>query len=76
MDRGSVGDRVGYKDRVADALDGHAYTDGVDVGFRLTLLSTYLGHVHPASTFWYLSAAPELMAQAARRLEQQQEGQR
>ena len=35
----------------------------------MTLLSTWLGHVHPASTYWYLSAAPELMAvagQAAR----------
>jgi hypothetical protein len=32
-------------------------------------LSTYLGHVEPASTYWYLSAAPELMTLAARRLE-------
>ena len=36
----------------------------------MPLLSTYLGHVDPAATFWYLSAAPELLALAAERLEQ------
>ena len=36
---------------------------------RLPLLSTYLGHINPASTYWYLSAVPELMALAAQRLE-------
>jgi integrase/recombinase XerD len=34
----------------------------------LPLLSTYLGHVNPASTYWYLQACPELMAAAAARL--------
>ena len=33
---------------------------------RLPLLSTYLGHVDPGSTYWYLSAAPELLGLAAR----------
>jgi integrase/recombinase XerD len=33
-------------------------------------LSTYLGHVCVASTYWYLSGSPELMAQAMARLEQ------
>jgi hypothetical protein len=33
------------------------------------LLSTYLGHFDPASTYWYLSAAPELLALAGERLE-------
>jgi hypothetical protein len=28
-----------------------------------------MGHVDPAATFWYLSAAPELLALAAERLE-------
>lgn len=46
-----------------------AYRLGADVGLRLTLLSTYLGHVDPAATYWYLSAAPELLAFAAQRLE-------
>ena len=34
----------------------------------MPLLSTYLGHVDPAATYWYLSAAPELLALAAERL--------
>jgi integrase len=46
-----------------------AYTSGQDGQVRLTLLSTWLGHVHPASTYWYLSASPELMAVAGLRLE-------
>jgi integrase len=45
------------------------YRDGVDVEPRLPLLSTYLGHADPGSTYWYLSAAPELFAIAAQRLE-------
>ena len=45
------------------------YRDGADVQALLPRLSTYLGHVEPASTYWYLSAAPELMALAAQRLE-------
>jgi integrase/recombinase XerD len=32
-------------------------------------LSTYLGHVDPARTYWYLSASPELLGTAAERLE-------
>ena len=44
------------------------YRAGVDVQPRLPLLSTYLGHVHPKDTYWYLSAAPELLAIAASRL--------
>jgi integrase len=46
-----------------------AYRDDADVAARLPLLSTYLGHVHPARTYWYLSAAPELLALAGQRLE-------
>jgi integrase/recombinase XerD len=44
------------------------YAAGVDVQARLAWLSTYMGHVEPSSTYWYLSAAPELMAVAAERL--------
>ena len=43
--------------------------DGLDVHARLPRLSSYLGHVEPASTYWYLTATPELMALAADRLE-------
>jgi integrase len=46
-----------------------AYTAGQDGQARLALISTYLGHVHPTSTYWYLSASPELMAAAGKRLE-------
>lgn len=45
------------------------YRDGHDVQERLPLLSTWLGHVDPASTYWYLHAVPELLAHAARRLD-------
>jgi len=46
-----------------------AYAAGQDGQTRLTLIATYLGHVQPASTYWYLSASPELMAVAGQRLE-------
>lgn len=45
------------------------YGDGQDVQGRLPLLTTYLGHRDPRSTYWYLSAAPELLALAAQRLD-------
>ncbi|MBP2325869.1 integrase [Kibdelosporangium banguiense] len=45
------------------------YRDGDDVHTRLPLLSTYLGHAEPSSTYWYLAAAPELLALAAQRLQ-------
>lgn len=32
-------------------------------------LATYLGHADPAASYWYLSAAPELLGLAAARLE-------
>lgn len=38
-----------------------------DVQPKIPSLSTYLGHREPASTYWYLSAAPELLALAAAR---------
>jgi integrase len=45
------------------------YRAGEDVEARLPTLSTYLGHRDPRSTYWYLSAAPELLRLAAGRLE-------
>lgn len=45
------------------------YRGGVDVHAHLAFLSTYLGHRDPRFTYWYLSAAPELLALAAERLE-------
>lgn len=34
---------------------------GIDVNAKLHVLSTYMGHVRPEDTFWYLSATPELL---------------
>jgi integrase len=45
------------------------YRSGVDAERRISVLSTYLGHVHVADTYWYLSACPELMGYAVKRLE-------
>jgi integrase len=47
-----------------------AYRSGKPVGPRIVALSTYLGHSDPSHTYWYLEAAPELMALAGERLEQ------
>jgi integrase/recombinase XerD len=44
------------------------YQSGADVDVMLPLLSTWMGHVHPDDTYWYLSAAPELLALAAERM--------
>lgn len=52
---------------VASLLD--AYRSGADVPALMPRLSTYLGHSDPKHTFWYLSAAPELMALAGQRLD-------
>jgi integrase/recombinase XerD len=43
------------------------YRSDEDVQAKIPSLSTYLGHREPASTYWYLSAAPELLALAAAR---------
>lgn len=45
------------------------YEDGADVDAKLPLLSAYLGHANPASTYWYLQAAPELFSRVAERLD-------
>jgi len=45
------------------------YEAGLEVEPRLPSLSTYLGHVNPSATYWYLTATPDLMALAAKRLE-------
>lgn len=45
------------------------YREGLDVEQRLPLLSTWLGHVAPSSTYWYLSGVPELLELVADRLD-------
>lgn len=46
-----------------------AYRSGDPIGPRLVALSTYLGHSDPSHSYWYLEAAPELMALVTERLE-------
>lgn len=46
------------------------YADGDDVQARLPLLATYLGHVSPASTHYYLHWTPALQQTAERRFHQ------
>jgi integrase/recombinase XerD len=52
---------------VRTLLDAYR-TDG-DPGPRIAALSTYLGHVNPGKTYWYLHAAPELLELASGRLQ-------
>ena len=49
-------------------LDWHEA--GEDIDRRMPLLSAFLGHVDPASSYWYLEAVPELLQLISRRLEQ------
>jgi integrase len=55
-------------------IDGHR--DGADISALLPVLSTYLGHVQPANTYWYLTAVPELMQLVAARLDEHEAGAR
>jgi integrase/recombinase XerD len=59
---------------VRTLLDWHHA--GVDVAGRMAVLSVYLGHINPSGTYWYLSAAPELMELVAARLETRPGGSR
>jgi integrase/recombinase XerD len=51
------------------------YRTGVDVEQRLPVLSTYLGHVSPSSTYWYLTGTPDLLALASAHAEKALAGQ-
>jgi integrase/recombinase XerD len=79
-DRAGIGTGADHPPRIHDLRHTFAvrallswYQAGDDVEARLPILSTYLGHRDPRSTYWYLSAAPELLALAARQLEWSQE---
>lgn len=45
------------------------YESGADVQAKMPMLSTFLGHVETRDTYWYISACPDLMLAAVRRLE-------
>ncbi|WP_217496256.1 tyrosine-type recombinase/integrase [Arthrobacter sp. 24S4-2] len=53
---------------VRQLIDWHQ--QHADVDARIPLLSAVLGHSDPASTYWYLQAAPELFAIVGARLEE------
>jgi integrase/recombinase XerD len=76
VDQAGLTDRKPRRPRIHDLRHTFAvrtlidwYRAGLDVDRQLSVLATYLGHVHPSSTYWYLSAVPELVAIAAQRLE-------
>lgn len=52
---------------VRTLIDWYRAEERIDA--KLPLLSTFLGHVDPTSTYWYLEASPELMALVRERLE-------
>ena len=45
------------------------YRTGENVDRRMPALSTYLGHLSPESTYWYLQSVPELQTLISERLE-------
>ncbi len=50
------------------------HQEGVNVDNRMIALSTYLGHVKPSDTYWYLTAVPDLMEIVNRRFAHFAEG--
>jgi integrase len=77
VDWAGLADRKPHRPRIHDLRHTFAirtlidwYQSGLDVQRKLPVLSTYLGHVSPSSTYWYLSAVPELLGVAAERLEE------
>jgi len=64
-----------FRHRVAVRTLVRWYRSGQDVERQLPMLSTYLGHAHVSDTYWYLTACPELMGLAVKRLERHWEGQ-
>lgn len=44
------------------------YRAGLDVNRLMPRLATYLGHVGPSETYWYIQAVPQLFALASERL--------
>jgi integrase/recombinase XerD len=72
LDRGADGTRPtlhGLRHSFVVNTLARWYATGLEVGPRLPALSTYLGHARPADSYWYMSATPELLGLAVRRLE-------
>lgn len=80
VDTAGIGAGSAVRPRIHDLRHSFAvhtlvdwYRNADDVQIYLPRLATYLGHRDPHSTYWYLSAAPELLALAAGRLEASRE---
>jgi integrase/recombinase XerD len=78
-----IGSGSPTRPRIHDLRHGFAvqtllgwYRAGLDVEALLPRLATYLGHREPRSTYTYLTATPELLGQAAARLESAQQERR
>jgi len=77
LEQAAIADRsASCRPRIHDLRHSYAvasvlgwYATGADVPAMMARLSTYMGHTDPKHTFWYLSAAPELMALAGQRLD-------
>lgn len=76
VDRAGLSDRGPRRPRIHDLRHSFVlwtleewYREGADVERRLPLLSTYLGHVDPSATYWYMTTTPELLGAAAKMLE-------
>ncbi|MCP3460809.1 tyrosine-type recombinase/integrase [Bradyrhizobium sp. CCGUVB23] len=59
----------GFRHRLAINTLLKWYRGGIDVERRLPTLATYLGHAHITDTQWYLTATPQLLRYALRRVE-------
>lgn len=79
--RSATGRRIGRGPRLQDLRHTFAtrklvewYRAGLDVQREMPKLTTYLGHVSVANTYWYIEAVPELLQLATERLTAMQEG--
>ncbi|HET6498210.1 MAG TPA: tyrosine-type recombinase/integrase [Coriobacteriia bacterium] len=80
IDRAGLANRSPRRPRIHDLRHSFVartligwYRSGVEVESRLPLLSTYLGHINPATTYWYLTAVPELLALVNERCQRRHE---
>ena len=78
---GLRGPHAGHGPRLHDLRHAFAvrtilnwYREGIDVERQLPKLATYLGHTHVNDTYWYLSAVPELLQLAIKRMEKAEGG--
>jgi integrase/recombinase XerD len=66
----------GFRHRLAINTLLKWYRRGLDVERHLPVLSTYLGHAHITDTQWYLTATPQLLRYALRRVERSERSRR